>query len=31
MNSTFSPQQKSRTGNLDGNLISRQYKKNSDG
>ena len=28
MNNTFSPQQISRTGNLDSNLMSRQYKPN---
>ena len=28
MNNTFSLQQISRTGNLDSNLISRQYKLN---
>ena len=28
MNNTFSPQQITRTGNLDSNLISRQYKLN---
>ena len=28
MNISFSPQQRSKTGNLDSNLISRQYKLN---